>query len=501
MPPILEMQHITKRFPGVLALDDVNFSVNRGEIHSLIGQNGAGKSTLMKILAGDYPPSSGSILLDGKRVTFNNQRAAHQQGIALVHQELSLLPNLTVAENVFLGREPSRFLTIDNAQIIRKTRTILDQLGIKSVNPDHKIGQYPLAQQQLVEIAKAISCEPQILILDEPTAALSQDDSQRLFEILYRLKHQGIAIIYITHRFNEIIQNCDRGTILRNGRVIETVNIADTTEDELIQKMIGQEVDSFFRHNRKRVAPQVVLEVQNVCIDQQVKDVSFKLYRGEILGLTGLLGAGQNELARALFGLQSILSGFIKRDQQSVCIQSPIDAVRLGICLLTENRKEEGLFLHRSVKENITLPSIFKFLWHHLAPLINARQETQAAQSFVNQVNIILTSVNAKMRTLSGGNQQKAILARWLLRELDILIFIEPTRGVDMGAKAEIYRYLDRLAAEGRSIIVVSPELIEIMGIADRILAMYRGQIVAEFDAKNVTEQTLLAAIQGTITE
>lgn len=500
-PPILEMQGIIKRFPGVVALNDVDFSAKRGEIHSLIGQNGAGKSTLMKILAGDYSPTQGEVFLDGQPIEFHHPREARARGISIVYQELSLLPNLTVADNIFLGREPGRRLVIDETAIQQEGKKFLDQLGVIQIDVNQKLGTLPLAQQQLVEIAKALSFKPRILILDEPTAALAPKDAERLFEILERLKAQDIAVIYITHRLKEIIEHCDRGTILRNGKMIKTLEISrSTTEEELIELMIGQEIESFYRHHggeRQEVDHDLLLEVEDLSIGDKVRDVSFQLRRGEILGITGLLGAGQNELARALFGIQPHVRGAIKRNGQPVSITSPREAINLGMCLLTEDRKEEGLFTDMSVKENITMPSLIKFLVSRAVPFLANRRERQAAQDFINKVNVIVHSAEAKMRTLSGGNQQKAILARWLLRDLEILVFIEPTRGIDVGAKAEIYRYLDTLAKEGRGIIVISPELMEVLGIADRILVMHEGRLVQEYDTAQATEELLLAAIQG----
>ncbi len=497
---ILEMRGITKRFPGVLALNNVDFTARRGEIHSVIGQNGAGKSTLVKILAGDYSPTQGEIFMDGQAVTFHNQRESRAKGISIVYQELSLLPNLTVADNIFLGREPGRRFIINENEIHAQARQVLAQLGVETIDVAQRLGELPLAQQQQIEIAKAISFRPQILILDEPTAALAPKDAERLFEILDRLKSQNIAIIYITHRLREIIEHCDRGTVLRNGEVVKTLDItADTAEEELIELMIGQEVESFYRYVADHHAAsdhELLLQAENLSVGDKVQDVNFSLKRGEILGITGLLGAGQNELARALFGVQAHVGGTIRRNGQVISIGSPREAIGHGICLLTENRKEEGLFLDMSVKENITMPSLFKFL-HKPIPLLANRRERTAAEQFIDQVNVILRSPEAKMRTLSGGNQQKAILARWLLRDLEILVFIEPTRGIDVGAKAEIYRYLDKLAREGRGIIVISPDLTEVLGVSDRILVMHEGRLVQEFQADAATEERLLAAIQG----
>lgn len=495
------MRGITKRFPGVLALDDVDFTVRRGEIHSLIGQNGAGKSTLMKILAGDYPPTAGEIYLDDRAVAFGHPRESRGEGISIVYQELSLLPNLSVADNIFLGREPGRNFVIDETAILKRAKEVLDQLGIDKIDTNQRVGTLPLAQQQLVEIARALSYRPEILILDEPTAALTHDDAERLFHILRRLKEQDIAIIYITHRIKEIIQICDRGTVLRNGQVVAVLDIEDTNEEELVETMIGQEIETFYRqedHGELEIEHNRLLRVQDLSVPNKLINVSFELRRGEIVGITGLLGAGQNVLARSLFGVQEHATGRIQRNGQEVTIHSPREAIELGICLLTENRKEEGLYLDLSVAKNISMPSLHRFINAPLFPLLSARKERAAAKRFIDQVNVIVRSPEAKMRTLSGGNQQKSILARWLLRDLEILVFIEPTRGIDVGAKVEVYRYLDSLAEEGRGIIVISPELNEILGISDRILAMHEGQLVAEFRRGEATEEMLAAAIQGT---
>jgi ABC-type sugar transport system ATPase subunit len=497
---ILRMQGITKRFPGVLALDNVDFSVRRGEIHSLIGQNGAGKSTLMKILAGDYPPTEGDVYLDDRHVAFGHPRDSRAEGISIVYQELSLLPNLSVADNIFLGREPGRNFIIDEDAILDQAKEVLGQLGIDNIDIHKRVALLPLAQQQLVEIAKALSYKPEILILDEPTAALTHDDADRLFTILKRLKEQDIAIIYITHRFKEIIEICDRGTVLRNGKLVAVLDIEDTNEEELVETMIGQEVETFFRQEHQEAQireDELLLKVENLAVPGKLDGVSFELRRGEIVGITGLLGAGQNELARTLFGVQEHVTGIIKRNGKAVHIESPREAIELGICLLTENRKEEGLYLDLSVAENISMPSLRRFLSSNFIPLISARKEKEAAKQFIDKVNVIVRSAEALMRTLSGGNQQKTILARWLLRDLEILVFIEPTRGIDVGAKMEVYRYLDTLAAEGRGIIVISPELIEILGISDRILAMYDGCLVQEYERGEATEELLSTAIQG----
>jgi ribose transport system ATP-binding protein len=358
------------------------------------------------------------------------------------------------------------------------------------------VGSLPIAQQQLVEIAKVLSHQPRLLVLDEPTASLAEEETAHLFGLLDGLKAQGIAIIFISHRFKEILRHCDRGTILRNGKVVKTLALQGVTEDELAEAMIGQQFESFYRREGRdgKMQGEVLLQVENLSVGRRVRDVSFELRRGEIVGITGLLGAGQNELARALYGVMDNVHGTVRRSGKPVRITSPGQAIALGICLLTENRKQEGLVLELSVKENVTLPSLDLF---ERAVFIDNPRENHAVQTWIERLNIVVRSARSKMRTLSGGNQQKTILARWLLRDLEILIFIEPTRGIDVGAKAEIYQYLDQLAHNGKAIVVVSPELPEILGVSDRIFVMYHGRLTRVFAKRAASEEILLEAIQG----
>lgn len=498
MSTILEMKGISKSFPGVRALQEVSFEVRRGEMHALIGQNGAGKSTLMKILAGQYTCDEGSIAINGARVSISSPKGSQKLGISIVHQELSLLPNLTVADNIFLGREFGKAGLIHEQAVIRRAAELIDSLGIKGFDVTERVGSLPLAKRQLVEIAKALSFEPKILILDEPTAALADDDCERLFGILRRLRKQGIAIIFISHRLKEILRNCDRGTVLRNGRVVGTVNIPDTSEDELIRMMIGGEAAEFYRQSVTTESRDgAVLEVQNLTLPGRFGNVSFHIRRGEIVGITGLLGAGQNEIARALFGLMGGVKGSILLNGREVHIRSPREAIRLGIGLLTEDRKGEGLFLDMNVKENITLPYLGHFRLARLIPLIHEGKEVQAANGFAGKVSVVMHSLGQKVKTLSGGNQQKVILARWLLGNLQLLIFIEPTRGIDVNARTEIYRHLQNLAEMGKSIIIVSTDSAEILGVSDRIFVMYKGQLTTVLGRTQTTEEMLLTAIQG----
>jgi ribose transport system ATP-binding protein len=495
--PILEMRGITKHFPGLVALNKVDLMVRRGEIHALIGQNGAGKSTLMKILAGVYPPEMGEICIDGHPVRFNHPRDALHLGIGTVYQDLSLVPKLSVADNIFLGREAGNSLIIDQSANLRNATVILNTLGIKNIDVNMLVGDLPLAQQQLVEIAKVLSYQPRLLVLDEPTAALAEEETTLLFSILNHLRRQNIAIIFISHRFKEIIENCDQATVLRNGQVVKTLPMTDVTEEALVELTIGTQIEAFFHHQQTETsASDIVLEVENLHVGRAVHGVSFGLRRGELIGITGLLGAGQNQLARALFGTELEVSGLIRRNGQPVSITSPQSAVRLGIGLLTEHRKAEGLILEMNVRENITLPALSP-LFRRLGVFIRNAEEHRAAHEFIRRLGIKVTSAATRVSTLSGGNQQKVILAKWLLRDLDILIFISPTQGVDVGAKAEIYRQLSELAAQGKSIMVVSEDLIEILGISDRIFIMYKGRLTQIIPRAEANEERLSMAIQG----
>lgn len=496
-PPILEMRAITKRFPGLTALDSVDFSVRRGEMHALIGQNGAGKSTLMKVLAGVYPVESGEIFVEDRVVRLNHPRAALDLGIGVVYQDLSLVPKLSVADNMFLGREAGNSVVIDEARIVERATTILAELGVRDIDARAKVGDLPLARQQLIEIAKVLSYDPRILVLDEPTAALAEDETALLFGILHGLRERGIAIIYISHRFKEILEHCDRATVLRNGKLVKTINMDGVSEDELIELTIGERVEEYFHQHDDHAAGEVVLEAENLSVGRAVRNVSFAIRRGEIVGVTGLLGAGQNELARALFGVMPEVSGVIRREGKPVLVASPKAAIRYGIGLLTEQRKAEGLVLDMTVKENISLPSIRSFR-RALGFLDNTR-ERDAVQGYAEDLRIKAPSIRTKVNTLSGGNQQKVILAKWLLRDLDLLIFIAPTQGIDVGAKAEIYAQLHELAQQGKTVIVVSEDLIEILGVSDRIFVMYQGRLTRVFKRGESDEERLLSAIQGTI--
>jgi len=497
MEPVLEMKGIYKRFTGVQALKDVNLKLYAGEIHSLIGQNGAGKSTLMKILSGNYKPDQGQILLNGKPVEIGSTAEAAKLGIAIVYQELSLLNNLSVAENIFLGREVTKGLSLSSKAMRAKTVQILTELGIQNIDVDQKLEVFPLAKKQLIEIAKAISMKPSILILDEPTAALTNEDTVRLFNTLFKLKEQGIALVFISHRLAEIKKYCDRGTVLMNGSVTANVRMQDVSELQIIESMLGDTYKSFKRSEKANIdRSRPFLAGKNITLKDSLEDVSFEIYAGEITGFTGLLGAGQDMLWRIVYGHAAANSGEIYVKGRKCIIDRPLKAVQLGIGLLTENRKEEGLFESLSVLDNISIPSLKMYRTAKAFPYIRVKKVKADCMQIAQSVNIVMRNIFTPIKFLSGGNQQKAILSRWLLKSLDLLVFIEPTRGVDVGAKSEIYRLLENLAQKGKAIVVVSTDTTEILGLSDRIIVMKDGRIRGVLDT-TPGEEELLRMVQG----
>lgn len=492
---LLEMRGISKRFGPVAALADVDLHVRRGEVHSIVGQNGAGKSTLMHILSGVHRADEGSIALAGRPVRIDTTARALSLGIVTVYQELSLLPNLSVAENVLLGREPRHGPLLDLRAMNTQARRILDSIGIEDVPADAMVGTLPLARRQLVEIARALSSEPSLLVLDEPTAALGRDDAARLFDVVKLLKNRGISTIFISHRFGEVLAHCDRATILRNGRVVQTLDLEGATEADLATRMLGTDTGSFYAaatHAKPR--GEVVLAARRLRLGERLKDVDVTLHRGEIVGLTGLLGAGQNEAARVVAGDLAADGGemLCKGERVAAGVRAAIDA---GICLLTEDRRAEGLFLDLPASQNISLPSLAHLRW---GPFLALSRERRLVAAMMRRLDVRTPSGATLVRRLSGGNQQKAIIARWLLRDPTVLVMMEPTRGVDVGAKAELYRALEALAQEGRAILMVSSDVPELLGVADRILVFAGGEIRADFARGEADEDTVNLAIQTT---
>jgi ABC-type sugar transport system ATPase subunit len=492
-PPVLAIGGLSKRFPGIVALDDVSFDLRAGEIHAVIGQNGAGKSTMINVISGMLAPDSGEIRLAGAPVTIDSTRRANKLGIATVHQDLSLLPNLTVAQNIALGREPRRFGLLDMGAMRAMSDAALARLGL-NIPADLRVGSLSLAERQLVEIAKALAHDPKVLILDEPTAPLGKREAERLFEILRGLKRQGIGIVYVSHRFGEIINLCDRATVLRNGRVATTTGLKGWGEAELTEAMVGGRSD-LYRSAGGRTLGSTLLEAKNLAWRNRVRNVSLTVSAGEILALTGLLGAGQNEIARILGGHLRAEAGTVAVNERAMPIRGSADAARAGLCLLTDDRQQEGILANLPLRANIALPSLARR--RRAGLFVSGPAERSAVAAAIESFGIVARSLEMPIRTLSGGNQQKALIARWHLADAKIFVLIEPTRGVDVAARAEIYRRLEALARAGKALIVVSSDIPEVLALADRILVVRDGRIAAETEPARTDEERLNLLVQG----
>ncbi len=492
--PVLRMSGICKRYPGVVALEDVAFDVRRGEVHILLGENGAGKSTLMKILAGAVRRDAGTIELDGRALTEPGPRAAQAAGVSIIYQEFNLIPHLTVAENILLGREPRTRLpgVIDQAAVFREGARRLAELGV-DIDARATVASLGVAEQQMVEVAKALSIEAKVLVMDEPTSALSDQEIERLFAAIRSLKARGVGIVYISHRMDELYRIGDRVTVLRDGRLIGTCAIAETDLDALVRMMVGRDLTEKFP--KEPVPPgEDALRVEGLARRGVLHDISFSLRRGEVVGLAGLMGSGRTELARAIFGADPIDAGSIRVNGRSETLNTPRAAIAAGVGFLTEDRKRQGLVLGLSVTENVCLPSVDRF---STAGCMHAAREAAEAERAIADLRIKTPGAGQRVVNLSGGNQQKVVLAKWLCRGADVLLFDEPTRGIDVGSKVEIYRLINRLAAEGKAILMISSELPEILGMSDRILVMCRGRIAGEFAAGTATQETLLQCALG----
>jgi ribose transport system ATP-binding protein len=489
--PLILMEGIEKSFPGVHALNQVHFDLYPGEVHALVGENGAGKSTLMKVLTGVFPKDAGHIYYKGKEVDIPNPRAAQLLGISIIYQEMELMPHLTVAQNIFIGREPRRgfrFL-LDEKEINRKAEELLSSLHI-DIDPRTKVADLTVAKQQMVEIAKALSYNAEVLIMDEPTSALSETEVEELFETIRHLKNNGMGIIYITHRLEELKEISDRITVMRNGQYIDTLDTREATLDRIISLMVGREIYQTSKRSSEKEDEEVVLEVRNLNRGRVIKNVSFKLKRGEILGFAGLLGAGRTEVARAIFGADPIDSGEIYIKGRRVHIKSPTDAVKHGIGYLSEDRKRYGLMLGLDVEDNIVIATLERFLGR--LGWVKRSKTSEEARMRVDELDIKTPSLQQKVKYLSGGTQQKVVVAKWLTRNCDILIFDEPTRGIDVGAKSEIYKLLNELAESGKSIIMISSELPEILRMSHRIIVMCEGRITGELMAEEATQERIM---------
>ena len=488
---ILTMKGIDKSFPGVHALDHVDLEIRKGEVHALMGENGAGKSTLMKVLTGIYTKDSGSITFEGKEVEFTNPRDAQANGIVIVHQELNMMNHLTVAQNIFIGREIMNGKLINDAKMNEEAAKLFKQLNI-DIDPTEKMGNLTVGKQQMCEIAKAISHEAKVIIFDEPSAALTEAEIEELFKIIRDLREKQLGIVYISHRMDEIKVITDRVTVMRDGGYVGTLITKDCTKDDIINMMVGRVIyEDPKTHSMVKPDAPVVLKVENLNAGKMVQNVSFELHKGEILGFSGLMGAGRTETARALFGADPKESGKIYINGKEVDIKNPMDAVKNGIGYLSEDRKRYGIVVGKSVAENTTMASMDDYM---SGLFINKKKEKEIAEKYVESLKTKTPTVDQLVVNLSGGNQQKVVIAKWLVRDCDILIFDEPTRGIDVGAKSEIYTLMNELVAEGKSIIMISSEMTEILRMSDRIVVMCEGKKTAEIDIAEATQENIMHA-------
>ena len=499
MTELVRMEGIEKRFPGVHALKNARFDLQAGEVHALMGENGAGKSTLMKILSGVYKRDSGTVLVDEKSVEFDGPRSAQDAGVGIIHQELSLMDDLTAAQNILIGREPRlSFGRLDEATLNRQAAEIFLQMNLK-LDTRTPVHQMTIAKQQMVEIAKALSYHSHILVMDEPTAALNDAEIADLFTIIRKLRSEGVGIIYISHKMDELKQIADRVTIMRDGETVGTVPAADTPIADIIKMMVGRALSDSAVDMGQFDDTSVALEVTGLTRGQEISDVSFKVHKGEILGFAGLMGAGRTEVARAIFGADPKDGGTVLVHGEKVDIKSPTDAVAAGIGYLSEDRKHFGLATGMDVRANIAMTHLKQFS-SRLGVLDEAAMHT-TAQEYIARLGIRTPSDRQEVRLLSGGNQQKVVIAKWLLRDCDVLIFDEPTRGIDVGAKAEIYKLLIDLAAQGRAIIVISSELPEVLRISHRIAVMCEGRLTGILDRKDATQESIMNLATQTLRE
>lgn len=491
---IIQMKGISKSFANNKVLENVEFDILPGEVHALMGENGAGKSTLMKILTGIYERDSGTIMVKGKEVHFKNAREAENSGIAVIHQELNIIPHLTVAENMFLGKELaiSPFGITRDKEMKQKTRQYLNRLGI-DIDPSIEAAQLSVGQQQMIEIARAVAANTEVLIMDEPTAALTDREIEALFKVISSLKNEGVGIVYISHRMEEIFQICDRISVLRDGEFIGVKAIKDTSFDEIVKMMVGRQLGERFPE-RKHVIGEERFKIEDFTRKGKFSNISFSVRKGEILGIAGLMGAGRSEIMEAIFGYLPLDSGKMWIDGDEVSIKSPYDAIKRGIGFITEDRKSKGLVLSLSVRENFSLTNLLKISKNSI---ISSRKEQNLVDDLIKKLHVKTSSSELEVRSLSGGNQQKIVIGKWLGIEPKILILDEPTRGVDVGAKKEIYQIMNELTNQGVSIIMVSSELPEILGMSDRIAVIHEGKLTAILNREEADQEKIMQAATG----
>lgn len=490
---LLEMKDVNKRFPGVYALKGVDFNLESGEVHALLGENGAGKSTLMKILGGIYSIDEGEIFIEGNAVKINDVKDAQKYGISIIHQEIVLVPYLSIAENIYLGREPlTKAGFIDKKTMYENARKFLHDFDLE-LTAETPINKLTVAQQQMIEIIKAISFNSKIIVMDEPTSSLTEKEVTFLFKTIRNLKEQGVGIVYISHRMNELFEITDRITVLRDGTYIETVKTKDTTNEKLISMMVGRELTNYYVRDFSSTG-ECVLKVSNLTKKGVIENANFELKRGEILGFSGLVGAGRSELMKCIFGLDAFETGEIFVNGKNTNIKNPNDAIKNGISYVTENRKEEGLFLIQSVQYNVTIKILHEFIKFFR---VDSKYENNETTNYIKDLSIKTPSNDQIIKNLSGGNQQKVLISRWLATKPQVLILDEPTRGVDVGAKAEIYSIMNRLVKEGVSIIMVSSELPEVINMSDRVAVMYKGKIQTILNKNNFSQETIMHYATG----
>lgn len=492
MTPLLKMRGITKRFPGVVALDGVNFELERGEVHVLLGENGAGKSTLIKMLSGAYRPDEGEILLDGERVSISSATEAQRLGISTIYQEFNLVPELTVAENVFLGRQPRRLGFVDRGRMRDDTRDLLGRIKVR-IDAGEKVSNLGVARRQMVEIAKALSLDAKILVMDEPTASLSGQETERLFEIVEGLKEEGVGIVFISHHLDEVTEIGDRVTVLRDGKYVGRVP-ASTDHTELVRMMVGRSIEDQYPRLKGEIG-EVLLEVKDLAREGVLEDVSFSLRAGEVVGLAGVVGAGRTELARAVFGVDPADSGEVRVGGRTLRPGEPREAKQRGIGFITEDRKGEGIVPVLSVAENLGLAALGRYT---RLGFVDRRRQRERAREMIEDLNVRTPGPEQEVRYLSGGNQQKVVIGKWLLADSRVLIMDEPTRGVDVGAKVEIYGLMNDLTEGGAGILMISSDLPEVLGMSDRILVMSEGRITGELTKEEATQESVMSlATQG----
>ncbi|MDQ0511551.1 ribose transport system ATP-binding protein [Angulomicrobium amanitiforme] len=491
---LLSLENISKEFPGVKALQGVHFDLRRGEVHAVCGENGAGKSTLMKIISGVYTPTSGRIVYKGTARSFASPLEAEALGIAIIHQELNLIPHLSVAENIYLAREPRRGFLVDRKALKANAQKCLDRLGV-AIDPDRRVRELSVAQCQMVEIAKALSLNAEVLIMDEPTSSLTEQETRLLFKVIHDLKASGVGIVYISHRLDEMAEIVDRVTVLRDGRYVATDDFAATNVDEIVSRMVGRSLEEKFPERTSRPTRDVILAARGLTRRGVFHDIDFELRRGEILGFAGLMGAGRTEVARAIFGADALDAGTVTLEGRQLNIRSPRDAIAAGLAYLSEDRKAQGLAVKMPVDANMTLANMDEV--SNRFGLIDFAKHAKAARHYIDLLSIKTPSASQPVRLLSGGNQQKIIIGKWLFRQSRVLIFDEPTRGIDVGAKFAIYQIMDELAAKGIGVILISSELPEVLGMTDRIAVFHQGRIAGVLETAATSQEEIMHYASG----